>query len=100
MRAQKHAKEERIEVRIPKSLKRLLEHAASLRRASLSDFVLASAQKEATQTIKDFEMLTLCNEAREVFANALLNPSPPNEILRKAADRYKKRVEIGYLPNT
>lgn len=54
--------------------------------------VLASAQKEATQTIKDFEMLTLCHEAREVFANALLNPPAPNETLRKGAGRYKKHV--------
>ena len=39
-------------------------------------------------------MLTFCNEAREVFANALLNPPAPNETLRKAADRYKKHVDI------
>jgi uncharacterized protein (DUF1778 family) len=90
MKIQKHKKEERLEARIPKALKRLLEHAASLRGTSLSDFVLASVQKEATQTIKDFEMLSLCNEAREVFINALLNPPAPNETLRKAANRYNK----------
>jgi len=95
MKVQRHTKEERLEVRIPKALKRLLEHAASLRGTSLSDFVLTSAQKEATQTIKDFEMLTLCHEAREVFVKALLNPRAPNEALRKAADRYKKHMDIG-----
>jgi uncharacterized protein (DUF1778 family) len=92
---QRRTKEKCLEVRIPKTLKRLLEHAASLRGTSLSDFVLASAQKEATQTIKDFEMLTLCNEAREVFVKTLLNPRAPNEALRKAANRYKKHIEIG-----
>jgi uncharacterized protein (DUF1778 family) len=71
-----------------------LEHAASLRGTSLSDFVLASAQKEATQTIQDFEMLTLCNEDREVFINALLKPQAPNETLRNAADRYKKYMNL------
>ena len=90
MKVQRRTKEERLEARIPKALKRLLEHAASLRGTSLSDFVLASAQKEATQTIKDFEMLTLCNEAREVFVKALLNPRAPNEALRKAANRYRR----------
>jgi uncharacterized protein (DUF1778 family) len=94
MKVQRHKKEERLEVRIPKALKRVLEYAASLRGTSLSGFILASAQKEATQTIQDFEMLTLCNEAREVFVNALLKPQAPNETLRKAADRYKKHMNI------
>ena len=59
IKVQKHTKEERLEARIPKALKRLLEHAASLRGTSLSDFVLASAQKEATQTIKDLDVDSL-----------------------------------------
>ncbi|HSK43640.1 MAG TPA: DUF1778 domain-containing protein [Candidatus Binatia bacterium] len=96
MRVQRQSKkEERLEARIPKAQKRILEHAASLRGTSLTDFVIASAQKEATQTIRDFEMLALCDEAREVFVNALINPPAPNENLRKAADRYKKHAEIG-----
>ena len=94
MRVQRRPKQERLEARIPEAQKRLLEHAASLRGTSLTDFVIASAQKEATQTIKDFEMLTLVDEARKVFIDALLNPPAPNETLRKAADRYKQQVEI------
>jgi uncharacterized protein (DUF1778 family) len=39
-------------------------------------------------------MLTLCNEAREVFVNALLKPRAQNETLRKAADRYKKHMNL------
>jgi uncharacterized protein (DUF1778 family) len=93
VRVKRRPKQERLEARIPKAQKRILEHAASLRGTSLSEFVLSSAQEAATQTIKDFEMLTLCGEAREVFVNALLNPPAPNETLRRAADRYKKHVE-------
>lgn len=87
-------KQERLEARVSPAQKRLLERAANLRGTSLTDFVLTSAQEAATKTIKDFEILTLCDEAREVFIKALMNPPAPNERLRRAADRYKKYVGI------
>ena len=59
-----------------------------------TDFVLASAQEAATRTIKDFEMLSLFDEAREVFVKALMNPPEPNKALRAAAARYRKHVGI------
>jgi uncharacterized protein (DUF1778 family) len=90
----RNKKEARLEARIPASQKRLLERAASLRGTSLTDFVISSAQEAATKTIKDFEILTLCDEAREVFVNALLNPPEPNERLRAAAARYRKHVRM------
>jgi uncharacterized protein (DUF1778 family) len=87
-------KQERLEARIPTAQKRILEQAAGLRGMTLTDFVIASAQVEAVKTIKDFEMLTLCDEAREVFMNALKNPPAPNEAMRLAAERYKKHTGI------
>jgi uncharacterized protein (DUF1778 family) len=87
-------KKERFEARIPTAQKSILERAANLRGTSLSDFVMSSAQEAATRTIKDFEMLTLIDEARETFVNALLNPPEPNDALRAAADRYKKHTGI------
>ena len=86
----RHTKQERLEARISPSQKRILERAASMRGATLTDFVLASAQEAAVKTIKDFEMLSLCNEAREVFVKALMNPPAPNKALRTAAARYRK----------
>jgi uncharacterized protein (DUF1778 family) len=88
----RHTKPARFEARIPSAQKQILERAANLRGTTLTDFVLGSAQEAATKTIKDFEMLTLCEEAREVFVNALLNPPAPNEALRAAAGRYRKSV--------
>lgn len=90
----RHTKQERLEARISPAQKRILERAATLRGTSLSDFVLASAQEAATKTIKDFEILSLCDEARDVFINALMNPPAPNRVLRAAADRYKKHLGI------
>ena len=90
----RHTKQERLEARISPAQKRILERAANLRGTSLTDFVLTSAQEAATKTIKDFEILSLCDEAREVFINALLNPPAPNKALRAAADRYRKHMGI------
>lgn len=90
----RYTRKERLEARISPAQKRILERAASLRGTSLTDFVLTSAQEAATKTIKDFEILSLCDEAREVFINALMNTPAPNEALRAAADRYKKHMRI------
>lgn len=40
----------------------------------------------------DTEILSLCDEAREVFVNALVDPPAPNDALRAAAERYIKHV--------
>jgi|SRR5205823_9095801 len=93
-RKKRHIRQERLEARIPAAQKRILERAASLRGTSLTDFVLASAHEAATRTIKDFETLSLFDEAREVFMQALMNPPEPNKALRAAASRYRKHVGI------
>src|SRR5579862_4586814 len=85
-------KRERLEARVTSDQKRLIARAANLRGTSVTDFLLLSAQQAAKETIRDFEMLRLQDEAREVFVNAILNPPKPNKALRKAAARYKQYV--------
>jgi uncharacterized protein (DUF1778 family) len=46
------------------------------------------------RTIREQEVLTLNERAREVFANALLNPPAPSGRLVAAAKRYKERAKI------
>ncbi len=50
--------------------KRLIERAAQLRGSIVTDFVVASAQQAAADTIRDFETLVLRDQARDVFINA------------------------------
>jgi uncharacterized protein (DUF1778 family) len=85
-------KEERLEARVTQEQKRLIARAAALRGTSVTEFVVASAQQVATEAIKDFELLTLRGEAREAFANAVLNPPAPNEAARRAARRYREQM--------
>ena len=83
-------KQQRLEARLTPEQKRLIERAATLRGTTITEFVVASAQEAAANTIKDFELLHLRDEAREVFVRAVLNPPAPNDVARAAAERYKK----------
>jgi len=87
-------KQQRLEARVTPEQKRLIEHAATLRGTTVTEFVVASAQEAATNTIKDFEVLHLRDETREVFVNAVLNPPAPNHAARAAAERYKKQLGL------
>lgn len=90
--ARRSLKEDRLEARVTPEQKRLIARAAALRGSSVTEFIVASAQQAAADTIKDFELLTLHNEARDVFVNAILHPPAPNETARKAAQRYKEQM--------
>lgn len=91
---QRSRKKERLEARVTPAQKRLIERAAALRGTSVTEFVMASAQEAATTTIKDFEVLHLRDQAREVFINAVLNPPAPNDAARAAAERYRKHMGL------
>ena len=93
VKARKYSRKlERLEARVTREQKRIIERAAELRGTSVTEFVVLSAQQAATKTIKDFETLRLRGEAREVFVNALLNPPAPNAAAKAAARRYKQRL--------
>lgn len=86
------SKLERLEARITREQKRIIERAAGLRGTSVTEFVVVSAQQAATNTIKDYEMMSLHGEAREAFLNALRNPPAPNAAASRAAERYRQRI--------
>jgi uncharacterized protein (DUF1778 family) len=80
---------ERVEARVTPEQKKLLERAAALEGRSLTDFVLASAQAAAADTIARHELLKLTPTDQNVFVAALLKPPAPNKALRGAAARYR-----------
>lgn len=82
----------RLEARVTREQKDLIARAAALRGSSVTEFIIASAQQAAADTIKDFELLRLAGEAREAFVNAIVRPPAPNLAARKAARRYKEQV--------
>jgi uncharacterized protein (DUF1778 family) len=88
------SKSERLEARISKEQKELLQRAATLQGRSLTDFVVASACEVAIRTVQDYETIRLGDRDREAFVAALLNPPEPNHTLQRAAERYKARMGL------
>jgi uncharacterized protein (DUF1778 family) len=85
-------RQERLEARITSAQKSLIERAAQLRGTTVTDYVVTKMQEAAAETIRDYEILNLRDESRELFVRALLNPPEPNDAAKTAAARYKKRM--------
>jgi uncharacterized protein (DUF1778 family) len=83
-----------LEARITPEQKRLIERAATLPGTTVTEFLVRSAQEAATNTIKDFEVLHLRDEACEAFVNAVLNPPAPSDAALAARERYKKNMGL------
>ncbi|MBD2318565.1 type II toxin-antitoxin system TacA family antitoxin [Phormidium tenue] len=82
----------RLEARISPETKSLLQKAADLEGRTLTDFVIASVQAEAYRVIEKHQKLKLNLEDSQAFVDALLNPPPPNEALKKAALKHKQLI--------
>jgi len=83
---------ERLDARVSKQEKQVIETAATLRGISVIDLLRMSASDTATRIIRDHELLTLSGHARTVFVDALLNPPKPNEKALAAAKRFRQEV--------
>lgn len=84
------ARSERLEARITREQKDLLQRAADIEGRSLTDFVVAAAQDAAKQAIRDHEIIQLSVRDQEIFVDALLNPKPLTDRMRDTMRRYKK----------
>ena len=87
------ARGERLEARLTRAQKDLIARAAALRGSSVTEFVISSAQRAASEALKEVQLLTLHDEARDVFVRAVLRPPAPNAAARAAAKKYKRAME-------
>jgi len=86
------ARDQRLDARVTRAEKEAIEEAARLRGTSASDFLRMAAREAALQTIRENETLTLTQDSRRVFVEALLNPPAPNEKAMAAARRFKREL--------
>jgi uncharacterized protein (DUF1778 family) len=86
------AREERLDARVTREEKEMIETAATLSGTSASDFIRMATRQAALNTIREHEVLTLSNAAKRVFVEALLNPPKPNEKAIAAARRLKEEI--------
>ncbi len=80
----------RLEARVSKVQKDMLQRAAMLSGRSLSEFVVASAQEAASRVIEDHATIRLTQAEQTAFVKGLLKPPAPSARLRKAVAAYKK----------
>lgn len=83
---------ERLDARVTREEKETIETAASLRGISVTDFLRMCAKEAALRTIRESEILSLGQNSRRVFVEALLNPPKPNEKARAAAKRLRQEI--------
>ena len=88
------AKTERLEARVPVLLKQIIQRAADLQGRSLTDFVVATLDKAARETVRERELMKLSAEDSSTFANALINPPKPNATLKRAFAAHAKSVTM------
>ena len=83
--------EERIDARMPRDTKRIIEQAATLVGVTVSDFVIAQAYQAAQTVIRERETWVLNRAQSQAFVEALLNPPEPSPALKRAAARFKAK---------
>lgn len=84
----------RLEARVSRTQKSLLQRAAMLSGRTLSEFVVASAQEAATKVIQENDSIRLSQAEQTAFVKTLLNPPAPSKRLQAAATAYKQQLGL------
>ncbi|AFZ34844.1 protein of unknown function DUF1778 [Stanieria cyanosphaera PCC 7437] len=79
----------RVTARIPQQIKETLEQAAILSGATLNQFIVAAAIKEAQQILEADRAIKLSQQDAEKVFSLLENPPTPNERLKTAAAKHR-----------
>ncbi len=92
---QAKSKSERLEARIPASVKAILARAASMQGRSLTDFVVGSATEAAHRVIRESELLALSERDQIAFARAVSRPARPTAAMRLMLRRGNTAPKYG-----
>lgn len=81
----------RITARVPMAVQEMLEMAASLTGATLNQFVVQTALREAERVIEQERVIRLSARGAAAFLAALDQPPPPNAKLKAALKDHSAR---------
>lgn len=85
---------DRIDIRISKEQKELVQYASQLQGfKSVSEFIISCINKEAREIVAENERILKSAKDKKIFVNAILHPPTPNSALKKANLNYKKFME-------
>ena len=91
--AKRTSKSARIETRVSREQKDLIERAAAVSGRTVSEFMVAHVEVAAKKVIDEHEKLHLDQSQSRILVAALLAPKLPNRKLKLAVERYRKQVE-------
>lgn len=83
-------KDGRVTARVPGPARARLQRAADLTGATLNQFLVQSALKEAEAIIEKENVIRLTRRDAAVFFTALEHPKKPNRKLRAAVKAYRQ----------
>ena len=83
----------RFEARITPNVHALVLRAAALQGRSVSDFVVAAAQRAAEETIAQRQIIDLSQADQERFAAALLKPAALTPAMKRAAAAHGRLIQ-------
>lgn len=81
------ARSQRLDLRLSKDAKRILQHAAAAKHKTLSEFVIDSSINAAYDTLADRRVFVLDDKQWDAFVKRLDAPPRPNARLRKLMSR-------------
>ncbi len=84
------AKQDRIGARVPHEVYETLCRAAELSGATINQFLVQSALKEAQAVIEREQVIRMSARDWDWMLNLLENPAAPNDKLKAAMDRYQQ----------
>ena len=88
-------KERRLNIRLDRRAREMLDKAAAYAHVSVSEFVLAHALASAEQVVEAHEAITLQPDDFQAFLEALDAPAEPNAALQRAFERHASCVRSG-----
>jgi uncharacterized protein (DUF1778 family) len=80
----------RLDVRLSRQAKKLIQEAADLSGQSLTDFVVSTLSEKARRIVHQERLTVLSDRDRDLFLALLDADAKPNAELRKAAKWYSK----------
>ena len=85
--------DDRITARVPHSTRTIIERAAAVYGATISQFVVQASVERANEVLHGMEMVKLSSRDAQIFIDALTKPPAPNKKLQEALRANKRLVE-------
>jgi uncharacterized protein (DUF1778 family) len=82
----------RLEARISPAALAVVKRAAEIEGRSVSDFVVAAAQKEAYRTIEETQIIRLSVDDQRRFAELIVDPPDASPALERAREAHTRLI--------